>query len=187
MHSIGVFERSGGFVQDDDLDAFKRAVAGIKPIKQDKYTAPKKRVQPKQRQQAKENKLDKQARASFTFSDMYEAHFDERGPLRYCRDDIPAYTLKQLRRGDYSPEWVLDCHGMTKEEVKQELVSLLFRAHRQHINCISILHGVGSGVLKRAVPNYLVQHPNVQAFHQAPLEYGGHGALVVLLDVPELR
>lgn len=174
-------------MQDDDLNAFKKAMAGIKPLKQDKYVpASQMKQKPKRRQyDVKENELDKQASASFTFSDIYQAHFDSTGPLRYCREDIPAYALKQLRRGDFSPEWILDCHGMTKEEMKQELVTLIFRAHREHINCISILHGVGSGVLKKALPNYLVQHPNVQAFHQAPLEYGGHGALLVLLDVPE--
>lgn len=172
-------------MDEDDFSAFKHAVKGIKPLTQDKYVAPKriKKVKVHHRDKA-ELAIDKQAAASFAFSDAFEAHFDENGPLKYRREDVPAYALKQLRRGDYSPEWVLDCHGMTKEDVKNELVSMIFQAKKQHIACISILHGVGSGVLKRAVPNYLVQHPNVQAFHQAPLEYGGHGALLVLIDAP---
>ncbi|MCP4948084.1 MAG: endonuclease SmrB, partial [Aestuariibacter sp.] len=44
-------------------------------------------------------------------------------------------------------------------------------------------HGHGTGVLKQALPHYLIQHPQVRAFHQAPLEYGGQGALLVLLTV----
>ncbi|MDX2125733.1 MAG: endonuclease SmrB, partial [Aeromonas hydrophila] len=29
------------------------------------------------------------------------------------------------------------------------------------------------------------QHPNVQAFHQAPREWGGDSAILVLLDIEE--
>ncbi len=175
-------------MNDNDFDAFKQAVAGITPYKQDKYVPPKSKIVKKKHcNESKESSLSKQASASFTFSDIYQAHFDENGPLKYVREDVPAYTTKQLRRGDFAPEWVLDCHGMSKDEMKQELVSMIFLAQRQHIACISILHGVGTGVLKRSLPHYLVQHPKVQAFHQAPLEYGGHGALLVLLDVVEPR
>ena len=173
-------------MQDDDRDIFKQVVAGIKPLKQDKLVPqkPKPAVKPKIGR-SYNCESDKQANAHFIFSDMYQAHFDSVGPLKYCRDDVPSYLAKQLRRGEYAPEWVLDCHGMTKQEMKNELVSMLFQAHKQHVHCISILHGVGSGVLKQSLPHYLVQHPHVQAFHQAPLEYGGHGALLVLLDVIE--
>lgn len=167
-------------MSDDDANLFKQAVSGIKPLEQDKHVfqAPK---PPRVKNALNDKDAYKCAEASFAFSDLYEAHFDETGPLRFCRENIPNYVLKQLRRGEYSPQWVLDCHGMTKQQMKQELVAMLHAAPANHIDCVNILHGVGGGILKQALPNYLVQHPLVSAFHQAPLEFGGHGALLVLL------
>ncbi|MFC3093182.1 endonuclease SmrB [Alteromonas sediminis] len=170
-------------MSEDDADVFRQHVMGVTPLEQDKHTFKanaKKSAQAKLRQ--KNAQGDRQAAASFAFSDVYQAHFDETGPLRYCRDDVPTYVLKQLRRGEYAPQWVLDCHGMTREQMKQELLAMLHAANKAHIACVNILHGIGGGVLKHALPNYLVQHPAVRAFHQAPLEYGGHGALLVLLE-----
>ncbi|MGO3798867.1 MAG: Smr/MutS family protein, partial [Vibrio casei] len=34
-------------------------------------------------------------------------------------------------------------------------------------------------------PLWLAQHPDVMAYHQAPLEFGGNGALLILLTTPE--
>lgn len=127
----------------------------------------------------------KQSHASFAFSDMFRAQLPSEGPLRYRRDDVPAHTLKRLRRGEFYPELILDLHGLTKEQSKLELAALIDSAYRQLIDCVSVMHGIGSGILREALPHYLVQHPYVRAFHQAPLEYGGNGALVILLDSKE--
>ncbi len=47
------------------------------------------------------------------------------------------------------------------------------------------MHGVGKYVLKKQVPLWLAQHPDILAFHQAPLEFGGHGALLVLVELED--
>ena len=47
------------------------------------------------------------------------------------------------------------------------------------------MHGIGKYILKQKAPMWLAQHPDVMAFHQAPLEFGGAGALLVLIDIPE--
>ncbi|MGK3295951.1 Smr/MutS family protein, partial [Escherichia coli] len=39
--------------------------------------------------------------------------------------------------------------------------------------------------LKQQTPLWLAQHPHVMAFHQAPKEYGGDAALLVLIEVEE--
>ena len=67
---------------------------------------------------------------------------------------------------------------------KLEIAALLHAAHKKHANCVSIMHGIGKHILKKSVPNWLIQHPNVLGFHQAPKEWGGKSALLVLLDVP---
>ncbi|MDC8831639.1 endonuclease SmrB [Alteromonas gilva] len=163
----------------DDADLFKAAVKGVVPLKQDTHVpkAPKPSLRVR-----RQRKATRQAQAGFEFSDAFEGFILPEGALRYCRQDVPGYELKQLRRGRYTPEYILDLHGMTREQAKHELAALLHTAYQENIDCVCIVHGHGAGVLKRALPHYLIQHPKVKAFHQAPLEYGGQGALLVLLD-----
>lgn len=163
-----------------DMALFQQAVKGVAPIKQDTYVPETIRPEIKIRRQQKNTR---QAQASFEFSDAFEGFIMPEGALRYCRQDVPGYALKQLRRGAYCPDYILDLHGMTRAQAKHELAALLHTAWQEHIDCVCIVHGVGSGVLKQALPHYLIQYPRVMAFHQAPLEYGGQGALLVLLEV----
>ena len=37
-------------------------------------------------------------------------------------------------------------------------------------------------IYKKQVPLWLAQHPDILAFYQAPLEFGGQGTLSVLVD-----
>ena len=48
-----------------------------------------------------------------------------------------------------------------------------------------VMHGHGKHILKQQTPLWLAQHPHVMAFHQAPKEYGGDAALLVLIEVEE--
>ena len=108
---------------------------------------------------------------------------------------IPHYISKD----NQAPDWGVNCHTAGLSErfwskdpsrfptAKLELSALLHTAHKQLIDCIGVVHGIGSGVLKKALPHLLVQHPHVMAFHQAPLEYGGQGALLILVETAELE
>ncbi|NRA71430.1 MAG: endonuclease SmrB [Gammaproteobacteria bacterium] len=127
----------------------------------------------------------KEKQAEFYFSDGYVPHFSDEGPMRFCAEDVEKYELKKLRRGDYPPELILDLHGLNQEDAKQEILALFKACKKQQIHCCCIIHGIGTGVLKTRTPYWLAQHPDVLAFHQAPLEWGGQGALLVLLDYVE--
>ena len=141
--------------------------------------------QKKQRQQL--TTTTKQRHAEFTFSDGFEAHFpDDTALLWHQGDKRCAALLKRCRRGDFTPEYELDCHGMTKAYAKEELAALLVQAYKQDIACVSIMHGHGSGVLKRALPNYIMQYPHIIGFCQAPKQWGGQAGILILLDVPQL-
>jgi len=179
-------DTTGNDPQDDDFALFRQTMGAVKPLEQDKVT-PYKTLSPTPAQKARrrEQAQQRQATASFAFSDIYQAALPEAGPMRYCRDNVSTHYLKQLRRGDYYPELILDLHGLTRETAKLELSALLHTAHKQLIDCVGVVHGIGSGVLKRALPHLLVQHPHVMAFHQAPLEHGGQGALLVLVETAE--
>ena len=171
---------------EEETFSFADAMQGITPLSQDKVEPDKQVELFKKSQQVKGKHLkhSKQLAASFDFSDMYQAALPQEGPMRFCQEGESTHILKQLRRGDYSPEMTLDLHGLTREMAKAELAALIHTARKELIDCVCVMHGFGQGVLKAALPHYLVQHPHVRAFHQAPLEYGGKAALLVLIDIP---
>jgi DNA-nicking Smr family endonuclease len=166
---------------DDDFSLFSAEFSGIKKLKQDTIKLPPKNMKKKQVIQ------EKIAAGLETdhFSDGFEPHLNEDGPVRYIRDDAEKYLIKQLRRGDFSPEIILDLHGLNQQEAKRELGALISCCKKEGLYCCSVLHGVGTYVLKKQVPLWLAQHPDILAFHQAPLEFGGHGALLVLVELED--
>jgi DNA-nicking Smr family endonuclease len=171
----------------DKPDLFKNEFKDVAPIEQDKI--PPQRFSSKQNSGLKQkNKTDlaiiKQAAAAFEFSDGFEGHFDIDRPLKYVKPETDSHDVKRLRRGDYPPDLILDLHGVKKEEAKYEIAALIHVAQKKHIYCVSIMHGKGTYALKKSIPNWLIQHPAVMGFHQAPKEWGGQAALLVLIDLP---
>lgn len=174
-------------VNPNDLTLFKSEFTDVKPIKQDKI--PPQALSSKQKSPHNQKKTMaqaelKQVAASFHFSDGFEGYFDPSQPLKYVQAGADSFEVKRLRRGEYPPDLILDLHGVNKENAKLEVAALIHAAQKQHCHCVCIVHGIGSFVLKKTVPNWLIQHPAVKGFHQAPLEWGGQGALLVLIDLP---
>lgn len=169
----------------DDENLFASAMQGVKPLSQDKTVLKTNSVKKfSAKQQSLKHKQIRQD-AQFYFSDEFEPNLEQSGPMKYVREDVNSYETKRLRRGDYAPEIMLDLHGLKQEQAKLEIAGLISECQKSHIHCACIVHGLGGYILKQKVPHWLVQHPNVQAFHQAPLEWGGDGALLLLIDVPE--
>ena len=171
---------------------FAAEMKGIKPLTQDKLHFrhnTNKRAQDKQQSEQRRNKLivNDQAKSAqrFQFSDEYEPFIDDSQTLSFVREGYPSYLTKVLRRGDVAPELILDLHGYTKQQAQKDIADLVIDCMKQHIPCACIVHGVSGGILKRKVPHYLMQHPDVLAFHQAPLEWGGQGAVVLIINLGE--
>lgn len=169
---------------DDDFALFRDQVKVDRRIRSETHQPPRPKRIAAARIREPENQVRKQQHAEFFFSDTFRAHLPE-GPVRYCAETEPSHLLKQLRRGDFPPELMLDLHGMTQATAKRELAALLHACSRQHVECCAVMSGHGKGILKENLPHWLVQHPAVRAFHQAPAEYGGAASLLVLLKVNE--
>ena len=105
--------------------------------------------------------------------------------MQYARTGVSKYEVKKLRRGVYVPDLYLDMHGMTQREAKRELAAMIAACLKENVSCACVMHGIGTHILKKKVPLWLAQHPDIMAFHQAPLEFGGNGALLILIDIPE--
>ncbi|MDP2563488.1 endonuclease SmrB [Pseudoalteromonas marina] len=169
-------------LSNDDIDLFRQTITGAKVFKQDTHRFDTK---PKVSQAKQFAQQKKQAQSEFYFSDEYIPDIDTHGTVHYVKEGHDTYLPKQLRRGDFAPDLTLDLHGLNKEIAKDELAGLIHECKKQHYYCACVVHGIGGGILKHKIPQYLVQHPDVIAMHQAPLEYGGKGALLILINLPQ--
>jgi DNA-nicking Smr family endonuclease len=167
---------------DDDKLWFSNAVGQVKPMIVDTIHYVKKTSKSKS---IIDNKNTNKALAQFHFSDEFEPNLSLQGPMKYVREGVDSFEVKNLRRGHYTPDLTLDLHGLDQNKAKKELAALLFACQKEHAQCICIIHGIGSRILKTKVPHWLVQHPDVMAFHQAPLEWGGNGALLALIELKD--
>ena len=168
-------------LEDNDAE-FRQLMADVKQLKQDTISplrpGTKIRKDPLVEQQQRA-----QREADFYFSDQFEAHFNDDEPIRWLSEQAAPDAIRQLKRGQREPELLLDLHGLTQEQAKLELAALLEAAQRQRVACVTVMTGLGTGVLKRRLPHWLVQHPAVMAFTQATRAWGGRSALLILLEV----
>lgn len=169
-------------ISDEDKQLFSEAIGKVKPMVVDTIHPVK--TGGKSKSKLVEKKSSREV-AQFHFSDEFEPNLNKQGPMQYVREDVDSFEVKNLRRGYYSPDLILDLHGLDQHQAKKELAALLYACQKEHAQCICIVHGIGSHILKNKVPHWLVQHPDVMAFHQAPLEWGGNGALLALIELKD--
>ena len=74
-----------------------------------------------------------------------------------------------------------DLHGMRADEATEVLDKFLSDALLNGWDEVIIYHGIGTGKLSYAVKNFLIAHPKVKKFEDAPQHMGGFGAKVVRL------
>jgi len=170
----------------NDKQLFADAIGQVKPLVNDtvRLTKSAHKSNTSLKNDQANNKANK-ALAQFHFSDEFEPDLSKQGPMKYVREGVDSFEVKNLRRGHYSPDLILDLHGLDQHQAKKELAALLYACQKEHAQCICIVHGIGSHILKNKVPHWLVQHPDVMAFHQAPLEWGGNGALLALIELKD--
>jgi DNA-nicking Smr family endonuclease len=77
----------------------------------------------------------------------------------------------------------LDLHRMTVDEALPKIDDFLNDTYRAGLHYVCIVHGKGSGVLRREVGRYLSSHPLVKSYNSADRYNGSIGATeVVLID-----
>jgi DNA mismatch repair protein MutS2 len=87
------------------------------------------------------------------------------------RSPSPAYRSDEV-----------DLHGLTVDEALPRLDSFLHAAFRAGYYQVRIVHGKGSGILRREVDRYLSNHPLVRTHRLADRYHGGDGATEVDLS-----
>ena len=100
----------------------------------------------------------------------------------YVRNKSDALKLKESQNKNYTPEIILDLHGLNKQQAKQELGYLISICRRKKIFCAVVVTGHGKHILKQQIPFWLSQHPFIIAYYTAPQIFGGDAALLVLIE-----
>ncbi len=93
------------------------------------------------------------------------------------KEEISAVSVERPKR--FFPE--LKLLGMRGEEALQALEEFLDDAAVLGIKSVKIVHGHGTGILKRLVREYLKESPYVKSFRSGKIEEGGDGVTVVEL------
>jgi DNA mismatch repair protein MutS2 len=78
-------------------------------------------------------------------------------------------------------EYRLDIRGEKPDEVEFEIVKFLDDSYATGQLRIEILHGKGTGALKKTVTTVLKAHEKVKDYYFAPIEAGGEGITIVEL------
>lgn len=80
-----------------------------------------------------------------------------------------------------NPAYRLDIRGEKPEEAEFEVIKFIDDAYVSGLTRVEILHGKGTGVLKRLVKEILKSHDKVKEFNFAPIDLGGDGITIAEL------
>lgn len=83
---------------------------------------------------------------------------------------------------DFPIDGTLDLHTFHADEVKDLIVEYLDVCRARGILQVRIIHGKGTGTLRRTVQTILEKLPHVKSFQTADGEAGGWGATIVILQ-----
>ena len=90
-------------------------------------------------------------------------------------------TQVRLTESKHEPDAELNLIGRTTDEAVAAVDKFLDEAYLHSMARVRIIHGHGTGALRRAIADFLRDHPHVASFAPAPPEQGGAGATVVEL------
>ena len=161
-------------------DEFRKAVAGVKPLKRPKRVVLK---GPAPAPVAHQRRRDEIAALAESLQGPLWADegFETGEELSYLRDGMARETLRKLRRGHWSIQDGIDLHGLDRDQATAIVVDFLDQCLARGLRCVRIVHGKGLGILKARLRSWLPRREEVLANCQAPANDGGSGALLVLL------
>ncbi len=118
---------------------------------------------------------------------ILKMEIDERDLEKVAKKDLPkekatrpqklAVRTTQTRRTSAR----LDLRGHRYEEAMGELSNFIDHALLNNLSSVTIIHGKGTGALRKGTQQYLQSNPRVKSFSYASPNNGGDGATIVNL------
>ncbi|HEX8888567.1 MAG TPA: Smr/MutS family protein, partial [Pyrinomonadaceae bacterium] len=105
----------------------------------------------------------------------------EMGRLMKMQAQAKRATEVRLSTSETEARAELNVIGRTTDEAVEETDKFLDEAYLNSLHHIRIIHGHGTGALRKAISDFLRNHPHVARFSQAPQDQGGTGATLVEL------
>ena len=93
--------------------------------------------------------------------------------------DRPADELRRRAAARVSPR--LDLRGERVESALEQLEAYLDEALLAGLDSVAIIHGAGTGALRRAIRDRLAEHPRIRGTRSGRRDEGGDGTTVVEL------
>ena len=121
-------------------DEFRKAVAGVKPLKRVRRVAlkgPAPAPVPRQRRRDEAAVLAESLSDTFSVEDA----LDTGEELSYLREGMAHETLRRLRRGHWAIQDGIDLHGMTRRQASAVVVEFLEQCLARGLRCVRIVHG----------------------------------------------
>lgn len=102
------------------------------------------------------------------------------------KDLIKAKKEKQIQENFVklsvsNPSYRLDIRGEKPDEAEFEVIKFIDEAYVAGLTRVEILHGKGTGVLKKLVKDLLKSHDKVKDFYFASVDLGGEGITIAEL------
>ena len=170
---------------DDDVHAFRRAVADVRPLTPRSRVA-ESRARPRPHARFTRAEREEVLRESLV-APVDPAALETGDHLAFRRPTVREEVLRKLKRGQFAVEAEIDLHGLGRHAAHEALREFLNDCVRRGLRCVRVIHGKGlrSGpggpVLKHVVDHWLRRIENVVAFASARPVDGGTGAVYVLL------
>ncbi len=96
-------------------------------------------------------------------------------------NEFIAKKKAELRNISVKPE--VDLRGMTADEAEYTLSGYLDNAFLARLNSVTIIHGKGTGVLKKTVHAYLRTHPHIKSWRLGVFGEGEDGVTIAELRI----
>lgn len=166
-------------ISDEDIKTFQEAVQGTLPLAEGKVRLRKKRVKPVR------PLPDLNDEPSYLGGGEPQVIVQADDYITYKQESISNKILRNLSKGQYNVEAVLDLHRKTIDEARGAINYFLETCLKRGSRCVIIVHGKGKlgtpPALKNQINHWLRQVSPVLAFCSALPRHGGNGAIYVLL------
>lgn len=167
-------------VNPEELAAFYKAMEGTKPLKHNKIRltqpTPKRSPRPLLTVETEKFHLNEGISVDPVLSEEF---------IAFKHPGISNKILRNLRKGQYNVEAILDLHGMSVEKAKTAVERFLQDCLHEKIRVALIIHGKGHHsqmpILKNKINHWLREIDTVLAFCSAAPAHGSRGAMYILL------